>query len=176
MGAVSAGPVPELRHQPLLAAVREQVAQPADLCVLLAADGNGLVTALQQRPTPAMEPPGLLREIGVDVAAKAGELASVLGRHQGVPMVTEADEGVDIDIADRGGPGEDADEDLAQPRRGPEQEAALDGPRGDLDEWPVREEAEAAAHTATDGFGSRSLAWRTGQATGSGEDAHEDLS
>lgn len=88
--AVSAGPVAELGHQPFLAAVRKQVAQPADLRFLFVADRDGLVAALQQRPAPAMEPPGLLREVGIDVAAEASELAGVLGRHQRMPVIALA--------------------------------------------------------------------------------------
>lgn len=111
--AVRAWPVAEPCHQALLAAVREQVAEPTDLRLLFGAYGNRLVAALEQGPAPAMEAAGLFGEIRVDVAAEARELARILGRKERVPVIGEADEGVNVDVVERCGASKNADEDLA---------------------------------------------------------------
>lgn len=73
-------------------------------------------------------------------------------------MVGEADEGVDPHFVPRRSSSQDAHEDLTQSRRGFQQEATLEGSRGDLDQRPVREVAEAATHLSADDIGLQNLA------------------
>ena len=73
-------------------------------------------------------------------------------------MVARADVGVHRDVVALGGAGQDADEDLPQPRRRAQQEAPLKRPGGDFDQRSVGDEAQPAAHVPMDGIGCGKLA------------------
>ena len=64
----------------------------------------------------------------------------------------------DFDVIALCGAGEDADEDLTQPRRGSEQEAPLESPGGNLDQGAVGNEAQTAAHATINGKAPGKLA------------------
>jgi hypothetical protein len=65
---------------------------------------------------------------------------------------------MDFNVIALCGAGEDADEDLTQPRRGPEQEAPLESSGGDLDQGAVGNEAQTAAHATINGKAPDKLA------------------
>jgi hypothetical protein len=83
---------------------------------------------------PAGEAGHLAGEITVDVLHEVGEALRIRDLKQEVKMVGQADDGRDADRVEPAGSGEDSDEDLVEPGAGPEEEQAVDGPAGDLDQ------------------------------------------
>lgn len=82
-------------------------------------------------------------------------------------MIGEHYEGVHINAVALGRTGEDADEDLSQPRRWSQQKPALHSSSCDLDETPFRHEAQAACHAEKNGIGGAALSGA--RSTGSAE-------
>jgi hypothetical protein len=80
-----------------------------------------------------MEAIGLLGDVRLRVAFKFRELLRVLGADVEVVMRRLDVDAVELDPGVGLSPREHADDALVEPRFGPKQEAAADGPRRDLD-------------------------------------------
>ena len=132
--AVEARPFPEVGDQILFDAVSQNVPEPRDLHLLLVADRDRLVATVLDLPRPASEPAHLSRQVRVEVADEPREPSGVLGEQDHVVMVRQRAERHKVDRIEPLGPAEDAGGDVVELRAGPEEQASLQGPAGDLDQ------------------------------------------
>ena len=145
--AVESRPFPEAGRQIFFDAMAENVPEARDLRFLLVADHDPLVAPLPDLPRPAGEPAHLPRQVRVEVADESRESLRVLHPDDHVVMVGQQDEGHEVDRIEPLGPAEDAGGDVVELRAGPEQQASLQGPAGDLDQGAViGDEAKFASH------------------------------
>jgi hypothetical protein len=144
---VDPGQIAELRDEVLFDAVGEHISQAVDLCSLLITDDDGLIAPGPNLLPPACEPADLAGQVGVEIAHKTAELSGVVYIEQQVEVGGEEGEGADPDRVALLGSSEHAKDELVELSAGPEQEAALEGSAGDLDQGTaVWDEAESSAH------------------------------
>ena len=128
-------------------AVREQVLQSLDLCSVLAADHDRLVSPRPELLGPAIEPAGFAGEVRVYVAHELGELAGVVDVEEKVVVRGGKHVSADADLVETLGPSQDADDDLVELPAGPKEETAVEGAAGDLDQGTAFwDEAKSSAH------------------------------
>lgn len=132
--AVEPRPLPETGHQVLFDPMAQDVLQSRNLRLLLAADQDRLVAPLPDLARPAGEPGHLPRQIRVEVAGEFGQPLRALHEEEGVVMIRDRLEGHELDRIEPLGPAEDARGDVVELRAGPEQQAPVQGPAGDLDQ------------------------------------------
>ena len=146
--AMDSRPLPETCHQVLLDPVTEDVLQPRGLRLLLAADHDRLVAPLPDLARPAGEPAHLPRQVGIEIADELREPFRILHPEDAVVVVRNRDEGHEVDRIEPLGPAEDAGGDVIELQAGPEQQASMQGPAGDLDQGAsVGEVAKFSSHT-----------------------------
>src|SRR6185369_6023449 len=87
-------------------------------------------------------------EVGGEVAHEFGELLSVVDPGQKMHMVRRDDVAEEPDVVEALGAAEDAEGDVIEGVAGGEEEAALDGPAGDLDQGAAFwDESDRSGHT-----------------------------
>ena len=132
--AMKARPFPEAGDQILFDAVSQNIPKTRDLHLLLVTDQDRLVAPVPDLPRPAGEPAHLPRQVRVEVTYESREPLGVLGPDDHVVMVRQRAEGHEVDRIEPLGPAEDAGGDVVELRAGPEQQAPVQGPAGDLDQ------------------------------------------
>ena len=135
--AVDAGPVEHALDEILLDSVAQEVLQALHLGGLLVADRNRLVTPGENLVLPLRQADHLPGEVGVQVPHEKGQPAGVRSPDQEVVVARQEDDPADRDRIETLRPAEDAQGDLVEFRAGPEQEPALLGPAGDLEQAPA---------------------------------------
>src|SRR4029077_5284846 len=120
---------------------------PRDLHLLLIADDDRLVPSRPDLISPPMEAADLPRDVGAHVPHESGELEGVVDVEQEMEVVRREGVTTAADFVETLGSAEDAHDDLVERPAGPKEEAALEGPAGDLDQGAaVGDEAKLSAH------------------------------
>lgn len=112
----------------------KDVEQAFDLGGLLLGDGDRLIATPPESLAPANRAADLAGEVGVQVVHEGREALGVRSREQEVVVVSEENEGVDLDRIAPHRSGEYTAAELGDAMSRLEQESALEGPGGDLDE------------------------------------------
>jgi hypothetical protein len=93
-----------------------------------------------------VQPPDLARDVPVNVVHEGSQLLGRLGRQQQMSMVAQEDQVVDPHPVLPLGATDDADDQVIGARARAQEEPAVEGAHGDLDERAGREEAQGARH------------------------------
>src|SRR5436190_4294859 len=117
----------------LFATVRQEVVELPDLCGLLVADENGVVTTVPDRRIPFGQSADLARSVGIDVTHEARELLGVGWAENEVEVVGKKGVTVDGHAGQELSPTEDAEGDLIDSSGWRQEEARLHRPACDLD-------------------------------------------
>src|SRR3954447_8594667 len=149
--AVEPRPFPELGDKIFFNAVPEYVPESRDLRLLLVTDRDRLVALPPDLPRPTREPAHLPGQVRVEVAGKFRKPLRILGPDDEVIVVRQQAVEDQLDRIEPLGPAKDARGDVVELRAGPEQQASLQGPAGDLDQGAsIGDVAEFSCHTPTE--------------------------
>ena len=133
LGAMDSRPVERRSDEPFLDTLRQDVRKPGYLGLFLVGDDDRLEAPAPELLPPAREAAGLPGEIRVEVVHELGELLGVGDGDEKVVVIGQKDGRVNRKACQPRGAGEDAPDDVIQARRRAQEQAALDGPTGDLD-------------------------------------------
>ena len=135
--AVDAGPLADLLDKVLFNSVAQEVRQALHLGAFLVTDRNRLVAPGEDLVRPVRQADDLPGQVGVEVPHEEGQLAGVRSPDEEVVVARHQDDPADRDRVETLRPAEDAQGDLVEFRAGLEQEPALLGPAGDLEQAPA---------------------------------------
>ncbi len=149
--ALQAGPIPAAEHEILLHAVAQDVLEAIDEGRFVAADLDGAVPPTPELLPPVHDTPRLSSHVALDVSNEASELVDVADAKEPVDMIREPTESIKLYRVAFFGAGHDADGEAAEMLTGGQQESAVHGTRGDLEEGSTRVDMSVrASHTYID--------------------------
>lgn len=128
----------------------KDVGETRHLGRLFVGDEDRAVAPRPELLSPVVEPPDLSRYVAGNVFHETRELLRRLRRHQQVRMVGEDRKSMDPHAVQPLGATEDADHEVVEPAAWAEQQAAVDGSQGDLDQGTGRDEAQRSSHVSSD--------------------------
>jgi hypothetical protein len=117
--------------------MRKNVSEAGDLRFLLVADDEVLVAPAPELRLPVSRTSYLLGQVGIDIPHELGHPAGVLHVRQGMEVIGNKEKTNQLDRVHPFGPGQDTDDGLRDSGTRREQQAALDGAAGHLDEGPA---------------------------------------
>lgn len=145
-GAMGAGPFERRSDQAFLDTMGEEIAKASDLGFRLFGYEDGLVPAPPELLAPADEPPSLPGEVGVEVAHEARQPLRALDGYQQMEVVGEKGERVELDRIKAHRARQDAQRQVAENGRRPQEQPPLHGAASDFDERSGWDEAQSAGH------------------------------